>query len=285
MQRIVVGRGEEAIMNPCPVVDGREVVLFCMNAHKTEHGRHRHLLLRSSDDGASWSEPTDVTDALGNEAFNPGPGVSIRTGSGRLVVPGYTNDHAADRTRLASYSRVAFTDDGGGSWRLGEPVAYPMSNESQVVDLSNGSLLLNWRIQKQGAEHPGCRGTAISRDGGQTWGPPVLNRELNEDPCQAGFIRGPGVEAPARLLFSNPDTGPGRGEGARIRMTVRLSEDDGRTWPFARLIHAGPSVYSCPAVLPDGTITLLYECGEVARYERIDLARFSLSWLKEGRRE
>jgi len=67
-------------------------------------------------------------------------------------------------------------------------------------------------------------------------------------------------------------------------MTVRLSEDDGRTWPFARLIHAGPSVYSCPAVLPDGTIALLYERGEAARYERIDLARFSLSWLKEARR-
>lgn len=284
MQRIVVGRGEEAIMNPCPVVDGDSVLLFCINAHKTEHGRHRHLVLRSRDDGASWSKPTDVTDTLGNDTFIPGPGLAIRMRSGRLVVPGYVGDYAADRTRIASYSCAAYSDDGGQVWRLGGRVQYPMSNEAQVVERSDGSLLLNWRIQKQGSEHPGFRGTAVSRDGGQTWEPPVLSRDLNEDPCQAGFIRWPGEEAPARLLFSNPDTGPSRGEGARIRMTVRLSEDDGRTWPYARLIYASHSIYSCPAVLGDGTIALLYESGEAARYECIRLARFSMGWLKEGRR-
>jgi sialidase-1 len=205
--------------------------------------------------------------------------------NGRWVVPGYVNEYTAERTRLASYSCVVFSDDGGSSWHVGDPVDFPMSNEAQVVELSDGSLLLNWRIQKQGAEHPGCRGTAISHDGGQTWEPPVLKRELNEDPCQAGFIRWPGNDSAGRLLFSNPDTGPTRGEGARIRMTVRLSEDDGRTWPFARLIHSGPSVYSCPAVLPDETVALLYESGDTARCERIDLARFSLDWLKAGRRE
>ena len=284
LQVVVRGVGAEAIMNPCPVVDGDAVLLFCMNAHKTEHGRHRHLLVRSRDDGATWAPPEDVTDALGNDTFIPGPGVSIRLRCGRLVVPGYVGDYGADRKRVASHSCVVYSDDGGGSWRVGQPVAYPMSNESQVVERSDGALLLNWRIQKQGAEHPGCRGTALSRDGGQTWEPPLLNRDLNEDPCQAGFIRWPGAEAPARLLFSNPDTGPSRGEGARIRMTVRLSEDDGRTWPCARLIHAGPSIYSCPAVLPEGTITLLYECGDAARYERIRLARFPLGWLQQGRR-
>jgi len=67
-------------------------------------------------------------------------------------------------------------------------------------------------------------------------------------------------------------------------MTLRLSEDEGRIWPHARLIHAGPAAYSCPAVLPDGHVALLYECGEGYSREQIRFARFPWSWLKEGPR-
>ena len=55
MQVLVRGEGEEAIMNPCPVVDGGTVRLFCMNAHKKARNHHRHLLLESGDDGALGS--------------------------------------------------------------------------------------------------------------------------------------------------------------------------------------------------------------------------------------
>jgi sialidase-1 len=65
-------------------------------------------------------------------------------------------------------------------------------------------------------------------------------------------------------------------------MTVRLSRDDGRTWPAARLIHEGPSAYSSLARLPDGSIGLLYEAGEQQAYETIRLARLPLSWLERG---
>ena len=282
MQIVVAGQGAEAIMNPCPVVNGGEVLVFCLNAHRTDKGRHRQLLVRSADDGATWSAPEDITAAVGDDTFISGPGAGLRMRSGRLVIPGYVGEFAADRTRLASYSCVAFSDDNGGTWRLGQRVAYAMSNESQVVELSDGSLLLNWRIQKRGAEHPGYRGTAISHDRGQSWDPPVLSRHLNENPCQAGFIRWPGNEGPGQLVFSNPDTGPGRGEGARVRMTVRLSRDEGQTWPIARLIYAGPSAYSCPAALPDDTVAVLYESGESTPYERIRMARFTRSWLTQG---
>jgi sialidase-1 len=280
------GHGAEAIMNPCPVVDGDAVLLFCMNAHRTDRGRHRQLLLRSADDGETWSGPEDVTDAIGDDRFVPGPGVGIRLRSGRLVVPGYTNELGSGRDTTPSFSRVALSDDAGRSWRLGEPVAFAMSNESQAVELGDGSLLLNWRSEKPDPEHPGCRGTALSRDGGESWSEPVLALALNEAPCQAGLIR----LAPAasteqgRLLFSNPDARPGPNGNARKRMTVRLSNDDGRTWPTAGLVHAGPSAYSCPALLPDGTVGLLYECGEKRPYERIRFARLPLTWIEAGGR-
>ncbi len=61
-----------------------------------------------------------------------------------------------------------------------------------------------------------------------------------------------------------------------------LSYDKGKTWPVARLVHAGPSAYSSLAVLRDGTIGLLYERGAVNAYEEIDFAHFNLDWLSHG---
>lgn len=281
-QIVIAGQGDEAIMNPCPVVVGKSVLLFCMNAHKTDRGHHRHLLVRSDDEGATWSEPRDVTDAVGDDTFIPGPGVSIRMRTGRIVVPGYSAEFAEDGTRIASYSRVAFSDDEGQSWRLGEHVGYAMSNESQVVELGDGSLMFNWRIQKYEPDCPGCRGVSISTDGGATWGEPAMAEALNDVHCQSGFVRWVAPDGHAILLFSNPDAKIGPDCKQRTRMTVRLSTDEGCTWPAARLVHAGMSAYSCPAVLPDGTIALIYEYGEEALYERLRVALFTRDWLEAG---
>jgi sialidase-1 len=281
LQRVVPGIGLEAIMNPCPVVEGDITWLFCMNAHKTAPGHHRYLLLRSADDGLTWSDPVDVTSGIGDDTFIPGPGGGIALRNGKLIIPGYSAVFASDGTRVATYSRVAISADQGRSWHLGTPVAYAMSNESQVVERADGSLVLNWRIQIKNEGHPGCRGSAVSRDQGETWSEPMLVPALNEAPCQAGFIscRWPGREGAPPVLFSNNDVGGAAGGQARKKMTVRVSFDEGRSWPVSRLVHAGPSAYSSPAVLPDGRIGLLYECGESSAYEAIRLARFPLEWL------
>ncbi|HEV3258682.1 MAG TPA: hypothetical protein VG013_17535, partial [Gemmataceae bacterium] len=50
-------------------------------------------------------------------------------------------------------------------------------------------------------------------------------------------------------------------------------------WPYARVLHAGPSAYSCLAVLPNGTVACLYERGDRHANETITFARFSLGWL------
>ena len=66
-------------------------------------------------------------------------------------------------------------------------------------------------------------------------------------------------------------------------MTVRLSDDEGKTWPVEKLIHPGPSSYSSLVRLPDGDIGLVYEGGEKHRREWIRFARISLSWLTDGK--
>src|SRR5262249_8965265 len=156
--------------------------------------------------------------------------------------------------------------DGGQSWKIGGIVG-PQCNECQVVELRDGRLMLNMRSFR--GNHR--RLVALSKDEGQTFAEPVEESQLIEPVCQASLIRYPGERGD--LLFSNPAS------TKREKLTVRLSPDDGRTWPHGRLLHEGPSAYSCLAVLPDGTIACLYECGERRAYERLTLARFTRDWL------
>ena len=65
-------------------------------------------------------------------------------------------------------------------------------------------------------------------------------------------------------------------------MTLRLSYDEGNSWPQSKLLYEGPSAYSSLAILPDGSIACLYERGKQLANETITLARFSLSWLTNG---
>jgi sialidase-1 len=79
------------------------------------------------------------------------------------------------------------------------------------------------------------------------------------------------------LLFANPAS------TQRERLTLRLSYDEGTSWPVARVIHEGPAAYSSLVVLPDFSIGLLYERGERSPYEKITLARLTLAWLTGGK--
>ena len=135
------------------------------------------------------------------------------------------------------------------------------------LGITVGSLLLNMRSHQANNR----RFVATSRDGGMTWSRPVEDAVLVEPVCQASLLRY--GDKGSRLLFSNPAS------TKRERLTVRLSEDDGATWPRARVLHDGPAAYSCLTVLPDGTIACLYERGTKGPYEEIALARFPLDAL------
>ena len=272
-------------MNPCPVLDRstNTLLLFCINAHKGGEHEHQPLLLTSTDHGQSWSTPLDLSTRIaeGDTSFVPGPGVGIQTQSGRLVIPGYAGLWD-DGSQSGTFSRVIYSDDHGQSWTLGRSVA-EFSDESQVVELSDGRLMLNMR----GNMGHGCRGVALSDNGGQTWSPVLWDRQLPECPCQASIVRYglASQDGQDRLLFANPNnSGERYGAVERTRMTVRLSLDDGKTWPVQRLLHAGPSSYSSLVRLPDGDIGLVFEGGQQHRREWIRFVRFSLAWLTAGDR-
>ena len=73
---------------------------------------------------------------------------------------------------------------------------------------------------------------------------------------------------------------------SRDDLRVRLSYDEGKTWPIAKLLQEGASGYSDMAVAPDGTVYILYEHvlvdGSEKKYN-ITLAHFTLEWLTDGK--
>ncbi|MCE2832940.1 MAG: glycoside hydrolase [Chitinophagaceae bacterium] len=287
MQILVRGRGTDAIMNPVALADptsGKIWLMYCLTNRKAR-GEHRtHFLISRRNGGRTWSKPREMGASIKgyDDTFVPGPGIGIRTRSGRLVIPGYTSVEQPDfKTEKGMHSRVIYSDDEGRTWSMGSAVSID-ANECQVAELSDGRLMLNMR-QAMGAA---CRAVALSRDGGAHWDSLFYDKALNERPCQASLLRyAPGDASSRILLFANPDI-----EGAvyaedRRRMTLRVSPDDGASWPVRRLVHAGPSSYSGLVSLPDGAVGLVFEGGEKHRREWIRFVRIPGDWLRADRKD
>jgi sialidase-1 len=279
--------GPNVCGNPCPVVDrdtGTIWLLLTWNRGDDEESRiiarrskdtRRVFVSRSDDDGRTWSPPREITADVKKSdwtwyATGPGAGIQVEHGPhrGRVVIP---CDHVEALTRH-TVANVFYSDDHGQTWHLGGSTPRDTVDECEVVELTNGRLLLNARNYDPASP---TRQTATSDDGGLTWTGQRHDGVLVE-PCCQGSIRRlswPEGDRPGVILFSNPAS------KKREKMTVRASLDDGRTWAHTRLLDPRPSAYSCLAALPDGTVGVLYEAGEKNPYESIVFARFSLAWL------
>jgi sialidase-1 len=282
----VAADGPNTVGNPCPVIDRDSGTVWLPLTHnlgddtereiidRTGRGTRSVWVTRSEDDGVTWTAPSDITAAVKSRDWTwyaTGPGVGIQLRTGRMVIPCDYIEAGSERF----FSHAIYSDDGGATWQRGGS-AGEGTNECQVVERRDGSLLLNMRNYHESQTNR--RATAASTDGGMTWGPLRYDAALIEPICQASFLRYT-LSPPHtrdRLLFSNPAS------HERVHMTVRLSYDEGETWPVARRLCSGPAAYSCLAVLPDMTIGCLYECGDSHPYETIALARFNLAWLTDG---
>jgi sialidase-1 len=261
--------GTDTIGNPTPVLERRSGTIFLLmtrnpgNVTERQTGdRDRTVwITRTTDDGATWSAPKEITSSVklpGWTWYATGPGNGIQLRSGRLLIPCDHNTGPADR-----YSHVIYSDDRGETWKLGG-IAEEKTNESAVVQLASGELLLNMRSY----HGKNRRAVQRSRDGGATWGPLELDQELIEPVCQASMITVGNL-----VLFSNPAA------TTRTKMTVRASVDGGHMWKTSRLLWEGPAAYSSMAEMPKGQVGIPYELGSVRPYERITFSSFDKGWL------
>jgi sialidase-1 len=282
--------GEVTVNNPVAIADPKSGVvhfLFCV-----EYARCFYM--RSRDDGRTFSPPVDITPAFERfrseypwQVLATGPGHGLRLRSGRLIVPVWLSTGTGGHAHRPSAVSVIYSDDAGDTWERGEIVAaHPTlenPSETAAVERKDGSVLLN--IRHEGAQRR--RAVAVSADGAGRWSRLCFDAALPEPVCMGSLTRlsGFGRRERSRILFSNPHNPDDR---RRRNLTVKLSYDEGRTWPVSQVLDPGVAGYSDLAVGPGRRIHCLYERGEVTagqqyRTRALTLASFSLPWLTDGR--
>lgn len=222
----------------------------------------------SDDDGLTWRH-SRITSLLKKAEWagvfaSSGRGIQIVNGpyAGRLVQQ-YTV-----RYNHSNWAASAYSDDDGATWHMGQLIG-PGANENKSVELADGSLMLNVRAKPY-------RKIAFSSNGGETWHGLRDDPHLIDPGNNGSIIRYAADSSTNRresqwLLFSNTES-----TSDRRNLTVKLSCDDGMSWPIRKTVDAGPSAYSTLARLDDGKFALLYERGD---YAELTLVIFDPAWL------
>jgi sialidase-1 len=269
--------------------DGAVHMLFCLEYE-------RCFYQRSTDDGLTWSQPTEITAAF--DAFKKhydwkvlatGPNHSIQLKTGRLVVPVWLSTGTGGNAHRPSVTATLYSDDQGQTWQAGD-IAVPCTaewinpNETVAIELNDGRVMLNVRSESKAHR----RLITTSPDGATNWSTPKFDDALIEPICMAGIVRYQHA-GQSLILFSNPHNLEGGREGKpepgksrdRKNLSIKLSRDEAQTWPVNKLLEDGPSAYSDLAVTPAGTILCFYGAGNKRHFSgsTLRLARFNLEWL------
>jgi len=87
------------------------------------------------------------------------------------------------------------------------------------------------------------------------------------------------------ILFLNPAVHRAGGFHlwSRRNLTLRLSGDDGRTWPHALVLNEGPASYSDMAVTKEGKILCVFENGNQNFYQKISVVPVDRASLVAGK--
>ena len=206
------------------------------------------VLVKSIDDGITWSQPINITTQVKNPAwrlcFN-GPGNGIQLEDSTLVFPAQYRDESG-----MPHSCFIASLDGGENWRI-SPAAIPAeipTSESAIAQLPDGSLLLSMRNESKAGVRAWARWEWKEDVMQGAWSQPWYT--VTDPTCMASLIRTDKGE----LLYSNPNDAQ-----RRVNLTVRKSTDGGKTWDTGRVLDPGGAMYSCMTVLRDGRIGMLYE--------------------------
>jgi sialidase-1 len=285
--------------------------------------KKKFAYLISSDSGTTWQGPVSVHEQVTRpewdklagksedtptqqdgrmamwekgwvQRYGIGPGnaiVQLRSGAkaGRIIVPARHREDVG-RGRLRSFSHAFFSDDHGATWTLGGTIGLNTS-ECQLVELADGQVMVIARNESSEDAPDNLRHlVAISRDGGENWGPVRRAEELITPRCHGSTERlsvAPQQDR-NRLLFSSPASPFRQAEHpyGRYNLTIRLSYDEGDTWTAGKTIWPHPGSYSDMVVLDDMTIGYVYERGDKGTthyWDEVHFARFNLEWLTDSR--
>lgn len=280
--------------NPVPIVDDNGTIHLLYQKNYNEG-----YYTWSADDGRTWATPVNITsvyDQFRNEyswkVLAPGPGHGIQLKNGRLLAAAWLANSrrlTPHRSHWPSCLVTIYSDDHGKTWQRGAIVADSSAavanpSESTPVQLADGRVLLSIRT----ATPVKRRAFSISNNGISGWSPVWFEDELFDPTCMASIISLPALENNGHipLLFANPDS-RNIEKHPRRNLTVKVSYDDGKTWPVQQVLDSGPSGYSDMAVGRQNTVYCLYETNtknfKGFNYSLV-LKKFNAAWITKNKK-
>ena len=279
--------------NPTPILDttdprfpkGRVFLFYNTgNNHENEiregKGLREVWYITSTDGGLTWSSAVNITSQVHrpnqpsrNTAYTlkedwrhyangPGHGMQFTQGphAGRMLIAANHSEGPRGERGSDYRAHTFYTDDHGDTFHLGASIAIPGSNESSATEISGGKLLMNIRNQRGDIRQ---RIIGLSEDGSASWKETYFDPQLPDPICQGSILTIAQKKQAFTLAFSNAaDT------KNRDNLTIRISQDDGRTWPISIPVDNGASsgespkdftAYSDLVLLDSKNIGIVYE--------------------------
>lgn len=266
METVVDFPDGKSASDPSMILDeqtGNIFLFYNYMDHNKEPDVYYFHVIKSSNNGKTWGNPRDITSEITKEEWHKDfkfitSGTGIQTSSGRLLHTIVNHDKGL---------HLFGSDDHGNNWFLIDIPIKP-ANESKIVELKNGSYMINSRVKLD----KGIRYVHISEDEGKTW-ETKAEPQLPDPVNNAAIIRFDFPDNKTKLIFSNT-----KSSEKRENLTVRISDDNGKTWSDGRTVYSGSSAYSDLTVLQNGEIGILFEADD---YSKNLFASFPLEWLSQ----
>lgn len=232
-------------------------------------------IITSTDGGDTWSTPRTLTDELYNTTYKEGAVQGSFAGSGRgLMLQRQKNEQLNGRIMFAMSHRfgnnnvqeyIIYSDDEGDTWKFSTQSAYSGGDESKLVELADGTVMISVR-------QSGQRGYNKSTDGGVTWGTQAKWADIDGNACNGDIL----YVNKHVMLHSYPNN------GKRKNVTIKASFDGGKSWSNPYVVCAPSSCYSTMDVTKDGDIAIFYEDNACSTGFVLNYVVLPTSFIYEG---
>lgn len=292
--------------NPTPILDSTDprfpkgrIFLFYNtgNNHENEiregKGLREVWYITSVDGGLLWSEPVNITSQVHrpnqptlNAAYTfkedwrhyangPGHAMQFTQGlyAGRILIAANHSEGPRGERGSDYRAHTFYSDDHGATFHLGASISIPGSNESSATEISGGRLLMNIRNQRGDVRQ---RIISLSDDGTASWKETYFDSQLPDPICQGSILTIAQKKGAFTLAFSNAaDT------KNRDNLTIRISKDDGRTWPISIPIDNGAASGESPKDFTAYSDLVLLDSKHIGIvYERKDYSQIVFKKIK-----